>query len=41
VPDRFWLHRRGAIAAISWNTQRLLGRPWYRRNVRGRRALTL
>jgi predicted amidohydrolase len=40
VPDRFWLHRRGAIAATSWYTQRLLGRPWYRRNVRGRPALT-
>src|SRR6185312_7603156 len=29
VPARFWLHRRGALAAISWNTQRVLGRRWY------------
>lgn len=37
-PDRFWLHRRGALAAIAWNYQRLHGRPWYRRHVRGRPA---
>ena len=36
IPDRFWLHRRGPIAAVSWNTQRLAGRRWYARNVRGR-----
>ncbi len=41
VPDRFWLHRRGAIAGVTWNTQRLHGRRWYRRNVRGRPPLTL
>jgi predicted amidohydrolase len=41
VPDRFWLHRRGAVPAIAWNTQRLLGRRWYTRHVRGRPALTL
>lgn len=40
VPDRFWLHRRGALPAIAWNTQRLLGRRWYTRYVRGRPALT-
>jgi predicted amidohydrolase len=37
-PDRFWLHRRGGIAAMTWNYQRLHGRPWYRHHVRGRRA---
>ncbi len=37
-PDRFWLHRRGAVAAVAWNYQRLHGRPWYRRHVRGRPA---
>jgi predicted amidohydrolase len=37
-PDRFWLHRRGAMAAVAWNYQRLHGRPWYRRHVRGRPA---
>jgi predicted amidohydrolase len=37
-PDRFWLHDRGAVAALAWNYQRLHGRPWYRRHVRGRTA---
>lgn len=32
-PDRFWLHRRGALAAIAWNYQRVHGRRWYRRRV--------
>jgi len=36
TPDRFWLHKRGAIAAMTWNYQRLHGRPWYRKHVRGR-----
>lgn len=34
VPDRYWLHRRGAIATWSWNAQRIAGRRWYRRHVR-------
>jgi predicted amidohydrolase len=33
IPDRFWLHDRGAIAAWTWNIQRLHGRRWYRRHV--------
>ena len=37
-PDRFWLHKRGTIAAITWSYQRLHGRPWYRKHVRGRPA---
>ena len=37
-PGGFWLHRRGAIAALAWNYQRLHGRPWYRKHVRGRPA---
>jgi predicted amidohydrolase len=41
VPDRFWLHRRGALSAIAWNTQRVLGRPWYARHVRGRPPLAV
>ncbi|MDQ3986680.1 MAG: hypothetical protein M3280_09310 [Actinomycetota bacterium] len=41
VPDRFWLHRRGAIGALVWNTQRVLGRRWYARNVRGREPLAV
>jgi predicted amidohydrolase len=41
IPDRYWLHRRGAAPALSWNTQRLFGRRWYRRNVRGRPPLAL
>jgi predicted amidohydrolase len=39
LPGRFWLHRRGTLAAISWNTQRVLGRRWYARHVRGRPPL--
>jgi predicted amidohydrolase len=35
-PERFWLHPRGAVAAFAWSYQRLHGRPWYRRHVRGR-----
>jgi predicted amidohydrolase len=35
-PDRFWLHRRGAIGAFTWWYQRLWGRPWYREHVTGR-----
>lgn len=38
VPDRFWLHRRGPIAAATWSYQRVHGRRWYARNVRGRAA---
>jgi predicted amidohydrolase len=34
VPERYWLHRRGPLAALAWNTQRLHGRRWYRRHVR-------
>jgi predicted amidohydrolase len=37
-PDRFWLYDRGAIAAWAWNYQRVHGRRWYRRHVRGRPA---
>jgi predicted amidohydrolase len=37
-PDRFWLHDRGAVAAMAWNYQRLHGRPWYGKHVRGRPA---
>ena len=32
-PNRFWLHRRGALAAFAWNYQRLHGRRYYRRHV--------
>jgi predicted amidohydrolase len=41
VPDRFWLHPRGAVPALVWNTQRLLGRRWYAKNVRGRAPFVL
>ena len=41
IPDRFWLHRRGPISALTWNTQRLLGRRWYAKNVRGRPPLAI
>ena len=39
VPASFWLHRRGALSAVAWNTQRVLGRRWYARHVRGRPPL--
>jgi predicted amidohydrolase len=41
VPDRFWLHRRGLIPAFAWHSQRILGRRWYRRHVRGLPPLVL
>lgn len=33
VPDRYWLRRRGVMAATAWNSQRIAGRRWYRRHV--------
>lgn len=39
VPDRYWLHARGAMATWSWHSQRLHGRRWYRRHVRGHAPL--
>jgi predicted amidohydrolase len=36
IPDRFWLHRRGPIAAAMWSLQRAHGRRWYPRHVAGR-----
>jgi predicted amidohydrolase len=36
VPDSFWMHRRGPVAAAMWSYQRLHGRRWYRRHVGGR-----
>ena len=36
VPQRYWLHRRGPVAAFVWNYQRLHGRHWYRRHALGR-----
>jgi predicted amidohydrolase len=35
IPRRYWLHRRGLLPAVAWNTERLHGRRWYRRHVRG------
>jgi predicted amidohydrolase len=34
LPSRYWLHRRGAMAAYSWNVERVVGRRYYRRHVR-------
>jgi predicted amidohydrolase len=39
IPDRYWLHRRGPMAAATWNVQRFHGRRWYRRHASGRPAL--
>lgn len=41
VPERFWLHPRGALPAVVWNTQRVLGRRWYAKHVRGRPLVVL
>jgi hypothetical protein len=38
VPSRYWLHRRGLPGTVAWHTQRVHGRRWYARNVRGRPA---
>lgn len=35
IPRRRWLHRRGLLPALAWHSQRLHGRRWYRRHVRG------
>ncbi|MFE6857482.1 carbon-nitrogen hydrolase family protein [Nocardia sp. NPDC057668] len=32
-PDRFWLHRRGALPAFAWHYHRWHGRRWYRRHM--------
>lgn len=41
IPERYWLHRRGALPAVAWTTQRIAGRRWYARNVRDHPALEL
>ena len=41
IPDRFWLHRRQAMPAWAWASQRIHGRRWYARHVRGRPPLVL
>jgi hypothetical protein len=35
VPDRFWLHPRGAMAALSWAYQNPHGRRVYARRTTG------
>ncbi len=41
LPDRFWLHRRQAVAVALWNTQRWHGRRFYARYTSGRPPLPL
>lgn len=41
VPDRFWLHRRGAVGSLLWTYQRAHGRRWYARHAAGRPPLEL
>lgn len=38
VPDGYWLSRRDPVSATVWHTQRLAGRRYYRKHVRGRLA---
>jgi predicted amidohydrolase len=40
-PQRFWLHRREPMSVAAWSYQRIHGRRWYRRNVRGRPPATV
>jgi predicted amidohydrolase len=40
-PNGFWLHPRGAVLALTWHYQRVHGRRWYGRHVRGRSAATV
>jgi predicted amidohydrolase len=40
-PGRFWLHRRGVVAAFTWNLQRIHGRRWYKRHTQGRPPLVV
>jgi predicted amidohydrolase len=40
IPSRYWLHDRGPLSTLAWNTQRLHGRRWYRRHVRGQAPAT-
>jgi len=39
VPDRYWLHRRGAMGTYAWHFQRLHGRRWYARHTAHRPPL--
>ncbi len=41
LPDRFWLHSRGAMPSFSWSYQRLHGRRWYAQHTFGRPPLTV
>lgn len=41
IPRRYWLHRRGPLAAMFWHVQRAHGRRWYARHTSGRPALDL
>jgi predicted amidohydrolase len=36
VPDQYWLHERGKLAAFSWMYQRLHGRRWYEKHMAGK-----
>jgi len=36
LPNRYWLHRRGAVAAIGWTQQRRYGQRWRARQDRVR-----
>jgi len=36
IPDRFWMHSRGAVPTLLWNYQRTHGKRWYSRHALGR-----
>lgn len=39
IPDRYWLHPRGAMSTYAWHVHRALGRRWYERHVRDEPSL--
>jgi predicted amidohydrolase len=41
IPDRFWMHDRGALSAFTWAYQRAHGRRWYARHALGRPVATV
>jgi predicted amidohydrolase len=41
IPERFWMHRRGALPAVTWSYQRAHGRRWYARHALGRPVATV
>ena len=41
VPDGFWLHKRGVVAAALWTYQNAHGRRWYAKHGRDRATASI